>query len=117
MKNVLIIAAEYPPSATVGAKRPAKLAARIAEHGWSPCVLTMAEGDYELTDTSSVTDAIRAVPTARVPCGSIWIRSQRWRQSSPGLPRLAEYRMKVRSSDGAGLPPWALGRPNEQERP
>ena len=87
-RRVLIIAPEYPPSATVGAKRPAKLAARCAEFGWEPVVVTMAQRDYEITDPTSVTDAIAAVPTHRVPCGSVWIRSERWRQARPGLPRL-----------------------------
>lgn len=88
MKKVLIIAAEYPPSATVGAKRPAKLAARIAEHGWSPCVLTMAEEDYELTDPGSVSDELRAVPTVRRPSRSVWLSSEDWQRRPRGLPRL-----------------------------
>ncbi len=87
-RRILIIAPEFPPSATVGAKRPSKLAARCGEFGWQPAVVTMAEGDYEITDPSSVTDAIAAVPTHRVPCGSVWIHSERWRQAKPGLPRL-----------------------------
>lgn len=87
-RRILIVAAEYPPSATVGGKRPAKLAARCADFGWHPFVLTLSDGDFEIIDESTLTDALKAVPTCRVSSGSIWLLSQKWNQAPAGIRRL-----------------------------
>ena len=52
-RNVLIIAFDWPPSAAVGAVRPAKLARHLLRHGWNPIVVTAKEQYYEQLNTGA----------------------------------------------------------------
>lgn len=113
LKRLLIITPEFPPSTTVGGKRAAKLAIGTGEFGWRPHVLTMPEGCYGFTDELSVSPALREVPTHRVACRSIWLHGEQWRQSPPGLGRLAA--MAIRGLAKATEPlvvdkylPWSV---------
>lgn len=88
IKRLLIVAPEFAPSATVSAKRAVKFALAAAEAGREPHILTMAEGCYGSVDPSLMNERTAALPTLRVPCRSIWLHSEVWRSTPPGLPRL-----------------------------
>ena len=89
IKNLLIIAPYFSPSAIIGAKRSTKLALKIGEYGWRPNVLTVSQGCCERIDSSAPMEQLQAAASiTRIPCRSMWRHSKWWRQSKPGLPRI-----------------------------
>ncbi|MBN1771378.1 MAG: glycosyltransferase, partial [Deltaproteobacteria bacterium] len=52
MRSVLMIAFLFPPSSSIGAKRPLRFARRLPDHGWRPLVLTAPLGTPAERDDS-----------------------------------------------------------------
>ncbi len=52
MKTVLIVAEHFPPSFSVGGKRPYRLARYLPDHGWRPIILTTSEPSPSRSDVS-----------------------------------------------------------------
>ncbi|MCA9189488.1 MAG: glycosyltransferase [Pirellulaceae bacterium] len=75
--RVLIIAADFAPSAVVGAKRPTVFAAELSQRGHDVYVVTMREECYERIDPSVGLYGISEDAIVRVPCCSLW-RHSRW---------------------------------------
>lgn len=67
-RRLLIVSYHFPPAETVGARRPAALAAFAHQHGWDVRVLTAigADQDGERTPVPE-TQVIRALPSPRIP--------------------------------------------------
>lgn len=57
MKNLLLIAFEYPPGKGAGVERPLSLSKYLPEFGWQPIVLTVKPSAYDFIDES------RAIPS------------------------------------------------------
>src|SRR5436189_1476130 len=47
MRRLLMISPHFPPDSSAGTHRVRLLAPHLAEFGWTPTVLTVAEQDYE----------------------------------------------------------------------
>ena len=60
-RTVLILAHSWPPDANVGAVRPVYLARQLAQHGWTPLVITVKEHHYDLLNTAGISGADSAV--------------------------------------------------------
>ena len=52
MRKVLIIAFLFPPSSSIGGKRPLRFARRLPDHGWHPLVFTAPPGTPSERDDS-----------------------------------------------------------------
>ncbi|MBT3215880.1 MAG: glycosyltransferase [Candidatus Marinimicrobia bacterium] len=52
MKKVLVITYYWPPSGGPGVQRVLKFCKYLPEFGWEPIVLTVAKGDFPITDDS-----------------------------------------------------------------
>ena len=88
MKNLLVVAGQFPPSTTMGAQRPLRLVHRIREFGWEPHVLTMAYRCMHPVDFNIAQDVLSSTHIEKVPCWSIWQHSRLWRlKSKPGISR------------------------------
>src|SRR5436309_15016195 len=62
MRKVLLITYHYPPSAAVGAIRPAKFARYLPEFGWQPIVLTIStKANKGGSDTGQEAEIYRAL--------------------------------------------------------
>ncbi|MBW2315792.1 MAG: hypothetical protein JRH10_16590, partial [Deltaproteobacteria bacterium] len=111
--RVLIVTTAFAPGALAGAQRPTQLVRRIGEHGWSAAVLTIPGACYSYEDPSLLSMVPSNVPVERVPCGSFWNHSHRWRQAPSKQARAAGYLQRVAArATGSWLPvdefyPWA----------
>ncbi len=95
MRRLLMISPHFPPDSSAGTHRVRLLAPHLAEYGWTPTVLTVAEQDYEgridpelagLVPSSLDVVRSRALPAAltrRVGLGDLGLRAL------PGLRRTA----------------------------
>jgi len=95
MRRLLMISPHFPPDSSAGTHRVRLLAPHLAEYGWTPTVLTVAEKDYEgridpelagLVPSSLEVVRSRALPAAltrRVGLGDLGLRAL------PGLRRAA----------------------------
>ena len=79
----MIVAREFPPSASVAAMRPLRLVRRIREFGWEPYVLTARPGCQRPVDVGLEQQIPPDVHVERVPCWSLWRHSKDWRHARP----------------------------------
>ncbi len=88
MKNLLVVAGQFPPSTVIGAQRPLRLVRRIRKFGWEPHVLTIADRCMHPLDFNIAQDVLSSTHIEKVPCWSIWQHSILWRlKSKPGISR------------------------------
>ena len=88
ISRVLIVAADFAPSATVGAKRPTGVAIELARQGVAPVVATLHRRCIISYDDSRELGNDQKITVLPLRCNSIWHHSQAWRSAPPGWRRL-----------------------------
>jgi len=107
VRRLLMISPHFPPDSSAGTHRVRLLAPHLAEYGWTPTVLTVAEEDYESRLDSELASLVplslevirsRALPvrvTRRFGIGDLGLRAL------PGLRRAAWRLLEERHFDAA----------------
>lgn len=110
-RTVLLLAHAFPPSAVVGALRPAKFVKYLPHHGWKPVVVTSDQRAYPSGDDTLLRDVEGAEVLVTRSCetGPTLERLQRVRARG----RFAPVRFLARSAayvlDGVVAPDHAVG--------
>lgn len=95
-KNVLIIAPYFPPSAVIGARRPAQLVHVLAQNQWSCHVLTLKEECALIHDNSNdFFKDVRKVLINRTPCRSLWNHADKWEEPKTFFGKVCRFFLKV----------------------
>lgn len=110
-RRVLFLAHAFPPSAVVGALRPAKFVQFLPEHDWVPVVITSDQRAYPLGDAALTEDLGQASVVVTRSCETTLVLEWLQRTRSQGRTSLTRFTARVAAYvlDGAVAPDHALG--------
>ena len=74
MKNVLVLAAKFPPTSAVGGIRSLKFVKYLPDFGWNPIVITPSIGSKKVLDDTLLNEIPPAVEIHR----SYFLNYRKW---------------------------------------
>jgi Glycosyl transferase 4-like domain len=79
MKNVVMIAYNFPPEGNVGAYRPLRFIRQLPNLGWMPTVISAIPSQYERYDPALLKMVPNEIEVIRIKVSDLWQAFQSWR--------------------------------------
>ena len=79
LKNVIMIAHDFPPEGNAGAYRPLRFARHLLNHDWVPTVVSATPSQYERYDPALLQSVPEEVEVIRIQYSDWWQGFQAWR--------------------------------------
>jgi glycosyl transferase family 4 len=86
MKNVVMIAYNFPPDGSAGAYRPLRFVRQLPSLGWMPTVVSAMPGQYERYDPALLKMVPNEIEVIRIRAYDLWQAFQAWRSRSQQKP-------------------------------
>ena len=79
LKNVIMIAYDFPPEGNAGAYRPLRFVRHLLNYDWMPTVVSAIPSQYERYDPALLKSVPEEVEVIRIPYSDWWQAFQAWR--------------------------------------
>src|SRR5215831_633892 len=79
LKNIVMIAHDFPPEGNAGAYRPLRFVRHLLDHNWMPTVISAIPSQYERYDPALLRSVPETVEVTRIRSWDPWRSFQAWR--------------------------------------